>query len=246
MLLRTDAIVLRSMPYGETSRIVTFLSRDHGKMSAMAKGARLPKSKFGSALQVMSIVQIVLYHRSSRTLQTLAECALRQVTRLDNMERIGAGMRMVELTNALLQAEEIHPDAYDLLALMLTHLQGPHTSTTLVQLYFEMQLASILGFAPSFEREAVRTLPKNGGMLNLESGLITAHEEATRFTIRASYAALRMFAILSRAKPEVILRMKAEQEHEVRDLVTQYVRFHVAEAYPERGRKVMSQLKKSL
>ena len=51
VLTTTDAIVLKAMKYRDTSRIVTFYTRAFGKLRAIAKGARGPKNKFGSALE---------------------------------------------------------------------------------------------------------------------------------------------------------------------------------------------------
>ena len=50
-LVSTDAIILHSFRYGETSKIVRLLTRDHGPQSVIAKGAMNPKSKFGARLQ---------------------------------------------------------------------------------------------------------------------------------------------------------------------------------------------------
>ncbi len=243
MLIRTEAVVLRSTPYGETSRIVKLFTRDKGKLSVIAKGARLPKSKFGSTLQVLSVVQVVLYYRPTRSLQTLAECAHTFVAKFDDLDRLGAGLRIVELTNALVQDEEEQPAVFDLLVLVLARLHGPHTSATLLQLYFEMQLAAALGFAPGFDREVVRMLPKEGGVLLLDSGIIVHNRAAGSYALRASRAALHTFAILSRARLDVVADLAPSTPDEVCRLVAQYVRYHVAEAYPERARKVLRQMR---
>ena len=244
MILRTEAVVLRSLPYGETSRIVTLYTRNKGKLSVIAKGARLPKSKFGSTLQALSVVQAVLYYRPTRTLQTLSECAHTFVSKLDDLDRLAAGLRVLELTNALVQAEEESPTVFDLLVLLIARLHGPHTSATLLQLYYEMQLATALGFAPHCDYEAVRSLPASGGTLLLETGLIVAEGDCGKYAIRASRTALRTFAILSRAQQmDTVASLAPSRVDEVHHLVAQYLRFHVAEAYPERSRDVLRQMR---
>ncbi len=245
MLIQTEAVILRSLPYRETSRIATLFTRSKGKLSVIAKGARLPKSKFGSTLQALSVVQAVIYYRPTRSLQTLSECAHISMVRLEDLSRLSAGLRMVELTNALMQEEEENPEVYDLLVSVLSRLNGTHTSAALLQLYYEMQLASALGFAPGFDREEVRTLPAKGGALLYDSGLIVADAEGQRYAKRASRPALRTFAILSRARLEVVAALTPRNVDEVRQLVAQYLRFHVAEAYPERARKILHQLQGS-
>src|SRR5256885_12326695 len=68
----TPAIVLHSFKYGDTSKIVRLLTRDHGVQSAIAKGAFRPKSRFGARLQSLSQGTAQLYLKQTRDLQTLA------------------------------------------------------------------------------------------------------------------------------------------------------------------------------
>lgn len=69
MIIRTDAVVLRGMDYGETSRILTLFTRRHGIIGAIAKGVRRPGSRFGSTLQPLSVIQAVYYYKAERDLQ---------------------------------------------------------------------------------------------------------------------------------------------------------------------------------
>ena len=239
MILRTEAVVLRSIPYSETSQIATLFTREKGKLSVMAKGSRRPKSRFGSTLQVFSVVQAVVYYRATRTLHTLSECSHSLVMQLDDLAQLTTAYRMVELTQALTQSEEQNPELFDLLVTLLARLQQPHASTMLLGLYYEMQLACALGFDPSFDREAVRSLPKDGGTLHLDDGKIESGLAQSATSVRGSWAALRAFAILSRAELDVIVQMTTPALDEVTELVTRYVRHHVAEAYPDRAQKVI-------
>ena len=58
MIVSTDAIVLRTVNYSETSIIVTLFSKESGKIALMAKGARKPKSPFAAQLEPMNILNI--------------------------------------------------------------------------------------------------------------------------------------------------------------------------------------------
>ena len=75
-LVKVDALILRNLRMGETSRIVTFLSRELGKSSAVAKGVRAPKSRFGASLELLNISNLVLYFRPGRDLQLVSEGTL--------------------------------------------------------------------------------------------------------------------------------------------------------------------------
>ena len=75
MILSTDAVILRSRKYGESSRIVTLYTQQRGKLSAMAKGVRGGgKSRRVLPLDPTSIVRAVVYVRESREIQLLTQC----------------------------------------------------------------------------------------------------------------------------------------------------------------------------
>ncbi|MGH7592384.1 MAG: DNA repair protein RecO [Gemmatimonadales bacterium] len=69
--LLTPAIVLGALRYGETSRIVRLATREHGVVSAIAKGVLRPKSRFGAALQLLSEGQAHMLPSRSSDLHTL-------------------------------------------------------------------------------------------------------------------------------------------------------------------------------
>ncbi len=73
---RTEAVVLRGVDFSETSRIVTFLSPDRGRMACMAKGAKRKKSPFAGLLDTFNRLELVYYWKDGRDVQTLGEGSL--------------------------------------------------------------------------------------------------------------------------------------------------------------------------
>ncbi len=55
-LKESEAIVLRTYPLGEGDRLVSFLDRQSGRIRGVARGARLPKSRFGSTLEMLAYI----------------------------------------------------------------------------------------------------------------------------------------------------------------------------------------------
>jgi DNA repair protein RecO (recombination protein O) len=72
----SESIVIRTYPFQEGDLIVSFLTRDHGKLRGVAKRARRPKSPFGSGLERLSHVRMFYYQRENRELVTLNSCEL--------------------------------------------------------------------------------------------------------------------------------------------------------------------------
>ncbi len=71
-IIKTEAVILSKMNYGDTSNILSVYTKDYGKLSVIIKGARSPKSKSGFIADPLNYVQIVIYKKDSRDLQVLS------------------------------------------------------------------------------------------------------------------------------------------------------------------------------
>ena len=242
------------MDYGETSRIATLLTRSHGVVGTLARGARRPTSTFGATLQPMSAIQVVFYHRPGRGLQTLREAAymVRWKALTTDFARVPLGLRAVEVARAVLGEGEAHPLALDLLVRTLAFLDAAETPENVVP-WFQLRLATLLGFAPDVQREDVLALGEAGTLL-LESGAVAPADDglddafAGRRTfgggVRASRAALRAFAVLARTDLDTAIRMRLDPatRREAEALVDAYVRTHTDSPFREKVRDVTDQL----
>ncbi len=151
MIVTTEAVVLKSMKYHETSKIVTLYTRAFGKISVLAKGARDRKSRFGASLEPMCHVAAVLYTKESRELQLLSQCdTVESFPRLtEDLDRMAAGMAAVELVNAATHAEEENAALFGLLVDTLKAINSATKNPVNALYYYEMHLLGILGFKPN-------------------------------------------------------------------------------------------------
>jgi DNA repair protein RecO (recombination protein O) len=72
----SETFVLRTFPFKEGDLIVSFLTREQGKLRGVAKRARRPKSPYGSGLERLSHVRMAYYHRENAELVVLTGCEL--------------------------------------------------------------------------------------------------------------------------------------------------------------------------
>ena len=77
MIVKTEAIVLKSFDFRETSRIATFFTRDYGKVSGVLKGIRKDYRKFGSSVERFSVNDIVYYQYRNSDLHLISQCDLK-------------------------------------------------------------------------------------------------------------------------------------------------------------------------
>jgi DNA repair protein RecO (recombination protein O) len=144
------AIVLRMVDFSETSLVVTLFTRDFGKIGAMAKGARRPKSAFEGALDLLCVCRVVFLHKSSDALDLLTEAKLQRRFRAASRDltRLYAGFYVAELLDELTHPVDPHPDLYDAAEQALAELDG-EGDVAAVTLRFEMTALRILGHLPS-------------------------------------------------------------------------------------------------
>lgn len=128
-LEKSTAIVLRVVEFSETSYVVTLFTRDFGKIGAIAKGAKRPKSPFESALDLLSVCRIVFLHKTSEALDVLTEARLERRFRAGtrDLSRLYAGYYVAELLLELTDEADPHVDLFDAAEATLRELDDPPT-----------------------------------------------------------------------------------------------------------------------
>lgn len=245
MIVKTEAIVLRSVNYGETSQIVTLYTRAMGTVAVIAKGARSQKSRFGSALQLMSHVQVVFYFKNSRNVHTLSESThltlFRKIYR--ELDRMAVGVQIIESVRVLMLHPEPDEFAFDLVLDVLTRLEEADDRWANLLPYFQLRLSATLGFAPALDREDVRGIGSAGGFLTLTDGSVSESKPAEP-SAPASRSAIRAIGVIVHAKLDTVMRMDLENSVllEVVDLVETYLRYHVEGFRPSRSKAVFDRI----
>lgn len=118
-LHESEAIVLQSYPLGEADRLVSFLSRNMGRMRGVAAGARRPKSRFGSTLERLSHVRVWFFERETRELVRINQCEMIE-SFLDAFRDYSSSIALAlfsEITQAVLPDKEASDANFRLLLL---------------------------------------------------------------------------------------------------------------------------------
>lgn len=150
---RDDAVVLRTHKLGEADRIITLLTRRHGKVRAVARGVRRTSSKFGAKLEPFSHVDLQFVDGRSLAVITQAESVrVYGAPLVGDFRRYSAGQVMLETADRLV-AEEREPSVQQFVLLVgaLNALQDDtgRPATLLLDAYLLRSLA-VAGYAPSF------------------------------------------------------------------------------------------------
>lgn len=176
----TSAILLRSIDYGESDRIVTLMGRDTGCLGAIARGARKSQRRFGGGLGLCNVGDAALRERGGAELLTLERFDVTETfpSLGTDVVRMGHAAYVAELLAKLCAPRQAEPGIFDLALefLVLLEARGPLSLRLRV---FELALLGRLGFAPALESCAVcgradlstsatidvRFLPEGGGVV---------------------------------------------------------------------------------
>jgi DNA repair protein RecO (recombination protein O) len=121
----SEALVLRTYPLKEADLIVSFLTRDQGKLRGVAKRARRPKSAFGAGLERLSHVRMAYFQRETRELVNLDSCELIR-SQFDLVADYQAGVALdyfAEVADQLLPSAEPGERFFRLLLAVLDYLR---------------------------------------------------------------------------------------------------------------------------
>jgi DNA repair protein RecO (recombination protein O) len=148
--LRTEAVVLRSLRYGEADRILHLYTPMRGRVGAIAKGVRRTRSRFGGRLEPFSHVDLQLHEGRSDLLTVTGADTIHAHARLrDHAAALDNAGRACDAVSRLFETGDAHPEVFHLLCNELRLLEGDAAMATLGnQLAFRLKLLVAAGFGP--------------------------------------------------------------------------------------------------
>lgn len=116
-IVKDRAVVLKTYEYGETSLVVSVLTRGSGKIRLLAKGANRKGSPFSGALRTGNVGEIVFYYKPERGLQTLKEIESRSIfeNRVEDLEKLCIFQAGLEIVGRSVIEQEADERIFDLL-----------------------------------------------------------------------------------------------------------------------------------
>jgi DNA repair protein RecO (recombination protein O) len=183
---KTEAVVLRSIRFGEADRILHLYSAERGRIGAIAKGARKPRSRFGGRLEPFFRLSLVLYEGRSELLTVTAAETLAGHPRLrEHAGALDGAARACEAVARVFDDGDPHAGVYHLLANELALLDHePARASRANALAFRLKLLLAAGFAPQLaacascgERDHL------AGFSGAAGGVVCAACEASAFPL---------------------------------------------------------------
>ena len=152
-LIETESLVVKSYGLAEADRIVVFLTRDHGVVRGVAKGARRLKSKFGSSLEPFSVVKLTFFQKDSVELVSIQDVELVR-SGFEIASNVDFIQRFAYLAELLLIFSLPHDPNETLYRMVKTCVEAATEDTSNIDaigVYFEIWLLKLAGFLPDWK-----------------------------------------------------------------------------------------------
>ncbi len=252
MIVRTDGVILKSMDFRDSSRILTVYTRDFGKQSLLAKGVRGPRSRMAGVTAPLNYVTLVFYRSEHRDLQLLSQCDLVRPWRAltESLEAMAAGMAICELLTLVVQGEEEHPALFELLVQSLDAVNTAEGNRANALYVFEVRLLDLLGFRPELRLcgRCGKAIEEGGKpALDVHTGRVVcgscaAGGEAGEGLSAASYQVLLRFQEISDIRAACRIALSPPVRNEVATVLGRFLRANVEGLRSLRSEAVFSNL----
>ncbi len=225
---KTEAIVMRRTDFGEADRLLTLYSREHGKLRAIAKGARKPQSRKTGHVGLFMRSQFMIATGRSLDIVTSAETVEPYQRLGTDLLRTTYAAYAVELLDNLTPEEEKHLGIYQLISATLERF-AESDNLMLAARYYELRLLSLGGFQPQLFYDVATGAPveeadylfsaEEGGLIGLDQ------RHVDRKARRVSSGAVKVLRYLQTRTWETVehLQLRPELHREIETVMHFYL-----------------------
>lgn len=149
----TRGIVLSRTNFGEADRILTFLTPEHGKVRAIAKGSRKQKSKMAAGIEPFSISELTILVGKSEVYTLMSSRLVKHYGNLTSqLDRLNTAAQLMRLLNKNTE-DSPEPEYYKLLVRIFSALNNTDLPPSLAELWFNLQFLKLAGHTPNLRTD---------------------------------------------------------------------------------------------
>ena len=178
MIINTDAIVLKTFPYGETSLISRCFTKDKGKISFIIKGAKSKKNLISPYFQPLSYINIIYKENEKRELQIVFKVSFVQIwTQIPlSLKKLSLSQSILEISDFTLEKNDPYPNLFILLIKTFQSFENGDLNETFIFWNYECKILSEMGFMINIEDNFdsdLMSLKRNEECFNIIQQLIS-------------------------------------------------------------------------
>lgn len=246
MITKTEAVVLRTVDFKESSLIATLFSRKHGKIAVFAKGARRPKSKLAAFLVPGQLLEVVYFMKQNRSVQTLSEVSY--LKKLDNLrydlEKMALVSTTLELTSQLIHENEENEPLFNFLIKLLPWINERENVTKIIFPYIQIRLSQLLGIG--LQDDSATGTEFENGYMNIETGTLSYSMEGAK-SMRLTPVQFAFVRESLHSMKSALFEMNLTQNEltELIEYLDIYFRYHIEGIRPRKSDAIFEQILKN-
>jgi len=229
---QTEAVVLRRLDYGDADRILTLLTRERGKLAAIAKGVRRRTGRLGG-LDLFAHSQMMLAR--GRNLDVVAQVQRRGDARhiQGDLQRTAYASLVVEVVDKVLEDRHPMDDVFDLVVATLDRLNVPDRSPRAEAAWFLMRMLDLLGYSPQLAScpSCAQPLPEAAGWYSARLGGIVCGRCAGELDDASSVSvtALKVLRVMAIGDEGLYQRLKLTEPllREIEQVLETQLEYHL-------------------
>lgn len=243
MVTKTEAVVLRTIDYSESSQIVTLFTRKHGVIAVIAKGAKRPKSKFAALMVPGQVLEVVVYVKPTRSVQTLSEAS--PMLKLDqlriDLEKMAIATTSLELINQVLHENEVNELLFAFLVKFLRWVNEYEKPSRVIFPYVQLRVMELIGIG--LQPESSVDEETSNGYMNIESGTLSSHPEGDQSIRLTSRQFIFLRKSLHSKKQSIFdIDFKKSELSELIEYLDRYIRYHIEGVKPRKSDQIFEKI----
>lgn len=245
-LEKTEVVILKSFPYGDTSKIARCYTRDFGKVSIIAKGIRKGKTPQSGYMEPMNYLSLLFYYTPKRQLQIFSKAEFQRTWKAlrRDVKKVTYGFAVVELIDKAVTGEEPHDQLFELLVDILQAINDSEGNVNRIFWYFEIHLLILLGFRPILSECPRCHGPLDEGFFAMEYGELVCRNCNPGGGYSVSKRGIDILKKLKQSPLGDIgkVRLQKGDRKEVGGFLNDYLRYHVDGVTEIRSLRVMEKV----
>lgn len=231
-IVKTEAVVLSKLKYGDTSYITSLYTKEFGKISAIIKGARGPKAKIGLMIDPLNYIHTVIYKKDSRDLQIISSVdLLSNFTGLkDDLEKLKYSQAILELVKKLTAEHEVNKKLFLAIIRIFELLSLPEEPPNILFGRFLLFFISELGYKIDLEKckSCGKSIIDEPNLAyNFEIGILchSCNKEKQENSIFSS----ELFNYLTCLKSSKKIKISSQLADKANTFLENYLKHHIAD-----------------
>lgn len=233
MLITTEGFVLKNRKYGETDSILTIFTRKAGKINAIAKGARRPKSNLLAGIQPFCYSEFVLY--KGRSLYTVSQCDAKEIfyPLREDLRKLSYSAYLVELVETVITEGQTNNRLFNLFGKTLYLLKKEDVEINTIVRAFEIKLINYIGYKPQLTScvHCSNTESEIWKFSSTEGGVLCSRcYNVDPFAMKINNTTIKLaIYLLTRDMVEIQrLKISSYLNDELKKILKQYILTHIS------------------